>query len=137
MKRFKPSTHYDFVTGTFVASKPEPKRKKDTSATNKLTSQISKYVQLRGGYCMRINVAGFYRPELGGYVHSGSTLGTPDLICVHCGRLIGIEIKTGADTQSDEQKEVQKSIESAGGVYLLATNFESFKADFENTVKRF
>ena len=136
MKRFKPSTQYDFVTGTFVATKSEPKRKKDTSATNKLTSQISKYVQSRGGWCMRINVSGFYREDVG-YIKSGSTVGVPDLHAIFKGFFVGIEVKTGADTQSNEQKEVQKCIENAGGVYLLATNFESFKADFENAIKRF
>jgi hypothetical protein len=40
-----------------------------------------------------------------------------------------------SDSQSDDQKEVQKGIEAAGGVYLLATDFDGFRRDFEALIK--
>jgi len=135
MKRFKPSERYDFAKGIFVANPPAPKRKKNTSPTNKLTNDIRDFISQNGGFSIRCNVAGFYRPELGGYIRSGSTVGTPDVIAIVSGRFLGVEIKVGRDSQSDEQKQVQEGIEAAGGVYLLATDFDGFKREFEALIK--
>lgn len=136
MKRFKPSTQYDFATGTFVTTKSEPRAKRKKTPTNSITSQIASYVELRGGYAMRINVGGFYREDVG-YIKSGSTVGVPDLIAVFEGLYIGIEIKTGDDQQSNAQKKVQERTQQAKGVYLIARDFDSFKAEFDAIVKRF
>ena len=137
MRKFKPAQRYDMVQGIFVDNPtPAPKRTRQTSTTNSLTAQISNYVSSRGGYCMRINVAGFYRQDVG-YIRSGSTVGVSDLIAVVNGRLVAIEVKTGKDTQSDQQKAVQAKIEAAKGVYLIARDFEQFRADFEAILKTF
>ncbi len=89
MKKIRPLQHYDFVQGTFVATAPAPKRTRNTKPTNALTKAIENYVTLRGGYAMRINVAGFYRQDVG-YIKSGSTVGVSDLIAVVNGRLVAI-----------------------------------------------
>ena len=135
MKRFKPSQRYDFAKGKFVANTLTLKRKKNTSPTNQLTNAITNHIRLCGGYAMRINVAGFYRPELGKYIRSGSTLGTPDLIAIVSGWFVGIEIKVDRDSQSPDQKAVQQGIEAAGGVYLLVKDFDQFKNDFKSVIK--
>ena len=136
MKRFKPAQQYDMVQGTFVTTPPTQKRTRNTSTTNDLTKAIANYVTFRGGYAMRINVSGFYRQDVG-YIKSGSTVGVSDLIAVVNGRLIAIEIKTGKDTQSDQQKAVQSKIEAAKGVYLIAHTFEQFRAEFDAILKSF
>lgn len=136
MKRFKPSTQYNMATGAFVATEPKPRPKREKSPTNSLTAQIVQYVELRGGYPMRINVGGFYREDVG-YVKSGSTVGVPDLICVHNGRLIGIEVKTGRDWQKEEQKEVEERIKQAKGVYIIARNFDTFRAELDAIIGGF
>jgi hypothetical protein len=136
MKRFKPATRYDFAKGEFVANKPEPRPKRKKTPTNSLTAQIQNYVELRGGYAMRINVGGFYREDLG-YIKSGSTVGVPDIIAVFEGLYVGIEIKTGTDRQSEEQKANQDRTRQAKGVYMIAQSFEGFKEAFEAVVKRF
>ena len=136
MKRFKPAQRYDFVQGTFVATPPTPKRTRQTSTTNDLTKAIANYITLRGGYCMRINVAGFYRQDIG-YIRSGSTVGVSDLIAVVNGRLVAIEIKTGKDTQSEAQKAVQAKIVAAKGVYLIARDFEQFRLEFDAIIQSF
>ncbi len=137
MKRFKPLQNYDMVQGTFVANPPKPQQAtRNTKPTNALTKAIESYVALRGGYAMRINVAGFYRQDIG-YIRSGSTVGVSDLIAVVKGRLIAIEIKVGLDTQSEAQKAVQANIEAANGVYLIAREFDQFRADFEAIIKSF
>lgn len=136
MKRFKPSTQYNFVTGTFTLTEPTPRPKRKKTPTNSLTAQIVNYVEMRGGFAMRINVSGFYREDVG-YIRSGSTVGVPDVIAVVSGRFVGVEIKTGNDRQSDEQKAVQARIEAVGGVYIVARDFGQFQADFEEILRKF
>ena len=132
MKKFKPLVRYDMIQGFVANPAPPPKRPKTT--TNALTAQIANYVAMRGGYAMRINVGGFYRPDVG-YIKSGSTVGVPDLIAVFKGRFVGIEIKTGKDTQSDGQKAVERHINDALGVYIIAHDFEGFKANFDGVIR--
>lgn len=136
MKRFKPSTQYDMAKGMFVTADPKPRPKRQKTPTNSLTARIVYYVESCGGCAMRINVAGIYRPELGGYIKSGSTIGVPDLICVYNGRFVGIEIKTGVDVQSTSQINIQKEIENAKGIYIVARDFESFLVDFQKVVEK-
>jgi hypothetical protein len=47
-------------------------------------------------------------------------LGSPDIICVINGRFIGIEVKAHGGKQSEHQKEFQRRLETAGGLYILA-----------------
>ena len=133
MKKFKPSMRYDMIHGFVANPAPPPKRARTT--TNALTAQIAEYVAMRGGYAMRINVSGFYRQDVG-YIKSGSTVGVPDVIAVVQGLFVGIEIKTGKDRQSDGQKAVEQHINQAQGVYIIARDFEGFKADFETIIRR-
>lgn len=47
--------------------------------------------------------------------------GVPDILWVYQGQLIGIEMKRPkGGRQSDAQKEFQKDLEDAGGIYILA-----------------
>lgn len=137
MRRIKPTTSnlLPYSAERTAALKAKPKRSRNTSPTNRLTNDIRDLIAKNCGFSIRCNVAGFYRPELGGYVRSGSTLGTPDVIAIVSGRFVGIEIKVGKDRQSPDQKTVQEGIEAAGGFYLLATDFETFREDFEALIK--
>lgn len=139
MKRIKPTTSnlLPFSKERTAALQSSSKPKKTTSPTNRLTNDIRALVARHGGYSLRCNVSGFYRPELGKYIRSGSTIGTPDILAVISGRFIGIEVKIGSDSQSDDQKSVQAGIEAAGGVYILGCDFEQFKAEFEAVIKSF
>ncbi|TAH07210.1 MAG: hypothetical protein EAZ14_11470 [Runella slithyformis] len=136
MRKFRPLQKYDPIKGEFVHNPPTPKRTRNTKPTNALTKAIVQYVETRGGYAMRVNVSGFYREGIG-YIKSGSTVGVSDLIAVVNGRLIAIEIKTGKDTQSDQQKAVQSRIEAAKGVYLIAKDFDQFRVEFDQIIKSF
>lgn len=136
MRKFKPLVQYDFSTGGVKPTEPTPRPKRKKTPTNSLTAQIVHYIELRGGYAMRINVSGFYKEGIG-YTKGGATLGVPDIIAVFEGMYIGIEVKTGADRQSNEQKTVEEQVKQAKGVYMIARDFESFKADFEAVVNRF
>ena len=59
--------------------------------------------------------------------HKGKTwflrfgaVGSPDIIAVHKGKYIGIEVKGKNGVQSEKQKEFQERLEQAGGIYILA-----------------
>ena len=136
MKRFKPSAQYNMATGVFVATEPKPRTQRKKTTTNSLTAQIVHYVELRGGYAMRINVGGFYREDVG-YIRSGSTVGVPDIIAVFEGMYIGIEVKTGKDFQSEAQKTVEERTKQAKGTYLVVRDFDGFKKAFDTVVKPF
>ena len=52
--------------------------------------------------------------------------GVPDIIGIIDGRFIGIEVKIGADRQSADQKEIEKEIGEAGGVYFIAKSYDDY-----------
>ena len=42
------------------------------------------------------------------------------------GRFIGIEVKIGKDRQSADQKEIEREINDAGGVYFIAKSYDDY-----------
>ena len=111
----------------------------DTSA-NGLTKCVTAWIQLNGYQAERINTMGVYREAAkikdldgisrtvgkGKWTKSTSTAGSADISATIKGRSVKIEIKYGRDVQSDAQKRYQESIERAGGIYLIVTNFDIF-----------
>ncbi|MDI9874502.1 hypothetical protein [Flectobacillus rivi] len=59
-------------------------------------------------------------------VKSSSQVGTADISATMWGQSVKIEVKIGADRQSEAQKLYQASIEKAGGIYLLIKSFGEF-----------
>jgi hypothetical protein len=116
---------------------PSPKRYSDKT-TGELTRCVMDYLELRGGYAVRINVQGQARVEkiqtAAGtlskinYTKSTTTKGTADLHATYEGKHISIEIKNRntRDRMSPEQKEVQARVEQAGGIYYVCTCFDEF-----------
>ena len=114
---------------------------KDTSA-NGLTKCIIFWINANGGQAERISNQGQYRAgkkievgtgeiqytkELKGKWTPGQgTKGTADISATIRGRSVKIEVKYGKDVQSDAQKQYQEMIERAGGVYILARDFDTF-----------
>jgi hypothetical protein len=60
------------------------------------------------------------------WTKSTSTPGSADISATIKGRSVKIEVKIGKDRQSEAQKRYQDAIESAGGVYIIARDFDSF-----------
>lgn len=50
--------------------------------------------------------------------------GTPDLIVIVCGMLLGLELKTPVGRQSEDQKRVEAAWTEAGAYYRLARSVE-------------
>lgn len=110
----------------------------DNSA-NALTKSIIGFLQFNNCQAERINTMGVYRKKyrtdgvaIGGQWTKGTgTPGSADISATIKGRSVKIEVKYGKDRQSDAQKEYQKAIEEAGGVYIIARDFEGFLKFYE------
>lgn len=122
---------------------------KDNSA-NSLTQATIAYIKLIGGQAERISTTGRAidnsktfvdvigrTRQVGGvkWIPGTSTKGSADVSATIAGRSIKIEIKFGSDRQSEVQREYQKSIEFAGGVYLIARNFEQIKNEIDTLLE--
>jgi hypothetical protein len=110
----------------------------DNSA-NALTKSIIGFLQFNNCQAERINTMGVYRKKyrtdgvaIGGQWTKGTgTPGSADISATIKGRSVKIEVKYGKDRQSDAQKAYQKAIEEAGGVYVIAKDFEGFLQFYE------
>ena len=111
------------------------------STANGLTKAIIDYIRLSGGQAERISCEGrvidarkTYTDCIGRIktigtikrVKSTSTIGTADISATIKGRSVKIEVKIGNDKQSEAQKQYQKNVENAGGVYFIAKDFQTF-----------
>jgi hypothetical protein len=117
---------------------------------NGLTKMIVSFIQMSGYQAERINTMGTYRAAKkytnldgvtrtigkGSYTKSGSTPGSADISATINGRSVKIEIKIGADRQSDAQKAYEKAIVQAGGLYLICKNFDDFIDWFDALMKK-
>ena len=119
---------------------------RDDSA-NSLTTCVISFLKLKGHQAERINTMGRpvdntrvvtdftgRRRRIGSvtWMPSGSTPGCADISATINGRSIKIEIKFGHDRQSEAQRKYQKSIENAGGIYIIARTFDQFKSWYDH-----
>jgi penicillin-binding protein-related factor A (putative recombinase) len=91
---------------------------------NGLTACVIAWIRLHGGQAERISIVS--RKVQGKFVHSAMTVGTADVSGIYQGKSLKVEIKIGRDKQSDAQKEYAVSVEKAGGIYFVATDFDMF-----------
>lgn len=102
------------------------KKKRNTAPTNELTKQVMKAIRASGGYAVRVNTTGFYKEDLGKWINGTTTKGTADVHACLFGKHLSLEIKVGNDTQSEDQKDIEKQVLASGGVYLLVRTLEGF-----------
>jgi len=84
-----------------------------------IQKQILDYLKILHIFHWKNNTAGIYKQATGSYIPSQS-VGSPDIIIVIKGRIIGCEVKAKGGKQSPSQKEFQSNLEAAGGKYFLA-----------------
>lgn len=70
------------------------------------------------------------------YIPGNSTKGTADISSIIRGKSVKIEVKIGKDVQSLVQKKYQKAVTDAGGVYIIARNFDDFLLDLKELFKK-
>ena len=131
--------HPSFPEAYFV------KKKWDDKTANGLTKAITSFIQFNGYQAERINTMGVARENkrtdgkvIGvTWTKGTTTAGSADISATIRGRSVKIEVKVGKDRQSYAQKRYQESIERAGGVYLIARDFDSFVEWFDEFVKKY
>lgn len=129
--------HPSFPEAYFV------KKKWDDKTANGLTKAITSFIQFNGYQAERINTMGVARENkrtdgkvIGvTWTKGTTTAGSADISATIRGRSVKIEVKVGKDRQSEAQKRYQESIERAGGVYLIARDFDSFVEWFDKYVQ--
>lgn len=113
--------------------------KYEVTTANGLTKAIIDLIDLVGGWATRISTEGrtitTKRVTHGVFgatsameakrIPSSTKLGTADIHAVVSGRHLSIEVKVGRDRQSERQLEVEQRIRQAGGIYIIASDFDS------------
>ena len=117
------------------------------SGANDLTRLVIDFIIFNDGQAERISSMGRYIDGTkqitdcigrkrtigtGKYVKSTTTNGTADISATIKGRSVKIEIKWKKDSQSDDQKKYQQSIEKSGGIYIIIKTFDDFIDWFDN-----
>ena len=125
-----------------------PQPKFTDSTANGLTKCIITYIELMNGQAERINCMGrtidqrqtkydtIGNAQIIGsikYIPTTMTRGTADISATVKGRSVKIEVKTGQDKQRQAQREYQKHIEDAGGIYFIAQTFDQFYTWYNET----
>lgn len=98
-------------------------RTKYTDATtNDLQTCIVDYLDLIGGFGVRVNTQGQWVEKLNRHIPSSTKKGTPDIIGIlPGGQFIGIECKRNQyDDLSGYQMDIRDDIEQAGGLHVTA-----------------
>lgn len=129
-----------------------PKDKFTDKTANGLTKAICIFIKLKGGQAERISSMGrvidnrkMVTNVMGqsgmigssSYIPGNSTKGTADISATINGRSVKIEVKLGKDRQSEAQKQYQKDIESAGGIYFIAKDWDGFYNNYIDIVNNF
>jgi len=125
-----------------------PPKLKETGA-NDLTRLVIDFLTFNNCQAERISSQGQYRDGTkiitdcigrkrtigsGIWTPGTSTKGTADISATIKGRSVKIEIKWGADRQSDAQKEYQVAIEKAMGIYIIVKTFDDFIIWFDKFI---
>ncbi|MBS3776882.1 MAG: hypothetical protein KGY70_16915, partial [Bacteroidales bacterium] len=108
---------------------------------NSLTKCIIEYIRMTGGQAERISVTGRridrrktftdavgYKRQIGRvqWAKSNMKKGSADISATIRGRSVKIEVKIGSDRQSQAQKDYQREVEQAGGIYMVVRSFDDF-----------
>jgi len=117
-----------------------PVKHSDKTA-NGLEKAIVAFLQAEGWQAERIKNTGRYVDEsytyvnvmgqtrkagTGRYIKGTGTNGSADLSATIKGRSVKVEVKINKDRQSEVQRKYQADIERAGGVYVIAKDFETW-----------
>ncbi len=135
-----------YLTAKYPNQKYLPLSEWNDNSANALTKCITAFLNYSGWQAERINTMGVYRQGAkiqvgenmrqlkGKYTPSTSTKGSADISAIIKGRSVKIEVKFGKDKQSDAQKQYQLAVESAGGIYYIARDFDNFLLFYDNFI---
>jgi hypothetical protein len=130
---------------TSMRSDYVPKDKFTDKTANGLTKAIVTFINLAGGQAERISSMGrvidgrkvvtnvLGQTGLIGsqtYIKGTSTNGTADISSIIKGKSVKIEVKIGRDKMSPAQIEYKANVERAGGVYIIAKDWQGFIEEY-------
>lgn len=122
------------------------KYSKNDKTTNGLTTCVIDFLNMSGHQAERISSSGRWvsnggRKQIdyytgkesatGKWIKGSGTKGTADISSTINGRSVKIEVKFGKDKMSDYQHKYKEQIEKAGGVYMIARDFDSWYEEFK------
>jgi len=125
------------------------KDKYNDRTANGLTRLIIRYLQFHGWQAERISTTGRvidnrkkvsnvigqqYMIGSSTWIPGSGTKGSADISATVQRRAVKIEVKIGRDRQSPAQKDYQEAIERAGGVYIIAKDFEGFVSQLNQII---
>ena len=98
------------------------------STANGLTRAIIDFINFNQGSATRISCTGQVRKVNGQmkWLPGTTRRGTADIHAIVRGRHLSIEVKIGRDKMSEYQHKEKSKIEAAGGLYVVATDMDSF-----------
>ena len=117
---------------------------------NGLTKCIIAFLRLSGHQAERISVTGRcidqrktytdvlgFRRTIGSvkWIKPSMQVGSADISATINGRSVKVEVKIGSDRQRPSQRAYQREVEDAGGLYVIAKDFQGFY-DWYNRVFR-
>ena len=117
---------------------------------NGLTKMILTWFRLKGHQAERVNVLPVVRDrrkivynclgqprQIGSieYRPSGSQRGSADIHAVVNSIAVKVEVKADRDVQSEDQKNYQRQVEAAGGIYYIARSFSGFLDFYDNLIE--
>lgn len=103
------------------------------SQANELTNQIIDFIYSSGGFGFRASSQGTYDAKIKSY-RSAPKKGVADILALHRGRFIAIEVKIGKDRLSPEQTGFLQNISHYGGLTFVAKDFDSFRLWWDQSV---
>lgn len=107
------------------------KSKFSVKDANSLTQAVKRCLELHGCYVTRVQSQGQWNQSLGRFTHSTTKRGAADLHAIINGQHASIEIKWGKDRLSADQKKTAQQVQSAGGVYVVVKDYDTFWLWFE------
>lgn len=90
-----------------------------------LLRAVKRWLTLRGLWFLRVNAGA---ATIAGRFVRMAAPGCADLLLLHRGRAIWLELKAAAGRQRDSQKAFQAGVEQAGAVYLLVKSLDELEA---------
>ena len=99
---------------------------------HELQTDIIEMIRWRGGVATRVN-SGSAIFKRGGQtqVIKGADKGTSDIIACYQSRYLAIECKCGKNKPTPEQVEFGKTVNRAGGIFLVAYTLEEVEAELD------
>lgn len=90
-----------------------------------IKNQILDYLKYKNYFAWLTNTAGNFNKFSNSFYKNPRLLrGVVDILCLHKGKFIAIEVKAGKGKQSEWQREYQAEVERNGGTYLLVYSLD-------------